>query len=357
MATGENPASPGTFLTAVQPAPFDDYVTDDIGELEALVAGVTQTTQSTLLLKKRKEMREVDDALDFMKDEFRKRMEACDERQREFEKKQRGMKEQVTRFEKFIQENDAKRKRAEKKAQDGRAKGEKLEKNKDDWVEKLEQVRKETATMRDKLGRLVRYQAFLQSIVDRSHGDHDYAEILDIVNRYRTLRLANEDLQQSQSMAEVNVDEERSANSNELTKTQNFILVQNSDIHAKQNEIEKLKQNNTDLEARIEENAKRSASSKKDSGQIVMSIKNLLNRCGSATTKRTKPKIPKIEANEKHDPLAFLDECLGHIEIRVVELNEISKEYKQRGQKNGSGDLGKSGGGMNDASIGNIEES
>ena len=87
-----------------------------------------------------------------------------------------------------------------------------------------------------------------------------------------------------------------------------------------------------------------------------MSIKNLLNRCGSATTKRTKPKIPKIEANEKHDPLAFLDECLGHIEIRVVELNEISKEYKQRGQKNGSGDLGKSGG-MNDASIGNIEES
>ena len=104
----QNPVSPGTFLTAVQPAPFDDFATDDVGELEALVAGVTQTTQSTLLLKKRKEMREVDDALDFMKDEFRKRMEACDERQREFEKKQLTMKEQVTRFEKFIQENDAK---------------------------------------------------------------------------------------------------------------------------------------------------------------------------------------------------------------------------------------------------------
>ena len=67
-------------------------------------------------------MREVDDALDFMKDEFRKRMEACDERQREFEKKQLGMKEQVTRFEKFIQENDAKRKRAEKKRSEEAAK-------------------------------------------------------------------------------------------------------------------------------------------------------------------------------------------------------------------------------------------
>jgi len=32
---------------------------DEIAELEALVSGVTQTSQSTLLLKKKKEMREV----------------------------------------------------------------------------------------------------------------------------------------------------------------------------------------------------------------------------------------------------------------------------------------------------------
>ena len=42
---------------------------DDLGDLEALVSGVTQTSQSTLLLKKRKEMREVDDALEFMKEQ------------------------------------------------------------------------------------------------------------------------------------------------------------------------------------------------------------------------------------------------------------------------------------------------
>lgn len=38
---------------------------------------------------------EVDDALDFMKEEFSTRMEACDERQREFERKQAKMKDQV----------------------------------------------------------------------------------------------------------------------------------------------------------------------------------------------------------------------------------------------------------------------
>ena len=66
------PNSPQTFLTETQDeafgAPFEDLFSEDVGELEALVAGVTQTTQSTLLLKKRKEMREVDDALDFMKE-------------------------------------------------------------------------------------------------------------------------------------------------------------------------------------------------------------------------------------------------------------------------------------------------
>jgi hypothetical protein len=45
-------------------------------------------------------MREVDDALDFMKDEFQTRMETCDQRQRQFEQKQREMKESVYKFEK-----------------------------------------------------------------------------------------------------------------------------------------------------------------------------------------------------------------------------------------------------------------
>ena len=48
-------------------------------------------------------MREVDDALEFMKEEFKTRIEACEERQRDFERKQVAMKDQVLKFEKFIQ--------------------------------------------------------------------------------------------------------------------------------------------------------------------------------------------------------------------------------------------------------------
>jgi flagellar biosynthesis GTPase FlhF len=65
-------------------------------------------------------MREVDEALELMKDEFKNRMEACEERRMQFELKQAKMREQVLKFEKFIQENDAKRQRAEKKTKEER---------------------------------------------------------------------------------------------------------------------------------------------------------------------------------------------------------------------------------------------
>ena len=127
----------------------------------------------------------------------------------------------------------------------------------------LEKARIDTNNMKEKLRRLVRYQAFLQSVVDRSLGDNDYDEIIDILNRHKTLVKANVDLQEQQTLAERTVDNVRTKNAQELTSKQNTILVENSKIHEKQTEIENLKQSNTNMENTIEENAKRSASAKK----------------------------------------------------------------------------------------------
>ena len=88
---------------------------DDEQVLEALV-GFDTVSQSTLLLKKKKEMHQVDDRLDDAKDDYRRRGDACELRRKEFEKRQEEMRSQVSRFEKFVQENDAKRSRAEAKA-------------------------------------------------------------------------------------------------------------------------------------------------------------------------------------------------------------------------------------------------
>ena len=58
-------------------------------------------------------MREVDESLELMKEEYKRRMDYCEERRLLFEAKQVKMRDQVIKFEKFIQENDAKRQRAE----------------------------------------------------------------------------------------------------------------------------------------------------------------------------------------------------------------------------------------------------
>lgn len=81
---------------------------------------ISQTSQSTLLLKKKKEMREVDESLELMKRDHKRRMDICEQRRIRFEEKQAKMREQVLKFEKFIQENDAKRIRAELKAKQER---------------------------------------------------------------------------------------------------------------------------------------------------------------------------------------------------------------------------------------------
>lgn len=109
-------------------------------------------SQSTLLLKKRKEMRQVDDALDFMKEEYGQRMEACEERQREFERKQQEMRDQVARFEKFIRENDSKRQRAEAKEKAERRASQMNEQKKKQLVQQLQKDQENRASLEKRLG-------------------------------------------------------------------------------------------------------------------------------------------------------------------------------------------------------------
>jgi len=307
-----------TFLT--QPKiNLDEYPTDEIGELEALVSGVTQTSQSTLLLKKRKEMREVDDALEFMKEEYTSRMQACEERQREFERKQNDMKEQVTRFEKFINENDAKKQRAEMKA---RVEHRQCEQNE----QKIQQLRTELQKDEElknkreaELDRLKKYKDYLDSTVEAS--EEEYEEINDVLNRYKTLEDANKDLQKTVSEGERWIDLMRQDVLLLTRETQNQILVHNSEIHGYQKNVESLR--STALQLDFErENLERDTNDKsRQSGQVVMSIKNLYGRCLSSM----KTKVPHIAST---DNLSLMTQYLKLIQERICDLSDITKNYQ-----------------------------
>jgi chromosome segregation ATPase len=172
-----------------------------IGELEALVSGVNQISQSTLLLKKMKEMHEVDDSLDYMKEQYKNRMEACDERQREFERRQAEMKDQVTKFEKFIQENDSKRQRAEMKMRQERSLYRQKSREHEKLREDLARVSAERDALIEQLKDLQKYESYLEDVV-HLEGDSSFEETWDLLNRHKTLKSANADLMQQVSKKE-----------------------------------------------------------------------------------------------------------------------------------------------------------
>ena len=315
------------FLTQDSKASFSEYAkkTDSYGadQLEILVSGVTQASQSTLLLKRRKEMREVDDALEFMKQEFRSRMEACNSRQREFEHKQKEMKEQVTRFEKFVQENDAKRTRADAKAKAERKLREQLEEKLNGLVSCLRQLQQEKVQLQDQLGRHTKYQTFLEQAVESSETEYD--EVGDILNRYKTLQVANDDLKVMIQQADRESDRIRGQLNQLQRETQNSILVNNSEIHARQKELESIRETSFSLDSAREEGEKVTKDRYRESGQVIMSIKNLYNRC--VNTSRSQIRI----SHAKDMPqIAQLNELLTVVEARITDLQSMVQGFKAR---------------------------
>lgn len=306
----------------VEPAASELAHAEDKGELEKLVFGVTQTSQSTLLLKKRKEMREVDEALEFMKEEYKARMEACDERQHEFEIKQKEMKEQVARFEKFVQENDAKRSRAEQKAKLEAKLRVQQEEKLSALRNKLEKMQGEREGLEENLRKLQAYQSYLDSAVEATEGE--YEEIPDILNRYKTLKGANADLKKLVEEGDTDMDQLRAELNQLRRETQNALLVHNSAIHANQQTLENIRATGIKAENERELGEKFTKDRHRESGQVVMSIKNLYNRSISTSLSKQSRGVH----NKNKPQLQLLSDYLRFIQYRITDLQNMASRCR-----------------------------
>jgi len=297
-------------------------VKNEISELEQLLAATGQTSQSTLLLKKRKEMREVDQSLENMKNLHKQRMDACEERRIQFEAKQAKMREQVLRFEKFIQENDAKRQRAESKAKQERKQYEDKLKEINALTAKMKSLEDEQQELLNLLVKNGRYKVFLERIVEE--GELGYEEIFEILNRHNTLTEANADLVKHSAQLEHEVDDFRRNLQTLKTEKQNQMLVSTSIVQDLQAELEKMQ-----MSVKSQEDDKLQVEDKKkdvsrEMSQITQSIRNLYGRCYN--TMRIKPVFTGQKDSATLTEL--LDYELDIILMRISDLVEISSEHK-----------------------------
>lgn len=295
-----------------------------------MAANGQQTSQFTKLLKKRKEMREVDEALEAMKKNYKKRMVECEERKLEFEKKQNIIKEQVIKFEKFIKENDAKRTRAESKI--------KLEHKL--YIEKVEETNKlladinklenESKTLLNKLKKLYNYKKFLDSVIEESK--NNYEEISEILNRHETLVQSNKDLLNHSQRLEKEVDELRKKLIAIRVEKQNQLLVATSVLQKHQENLEKLKNLNKEQEDENMQKGNKKKNVTTEFTQIIQAIRNLYLRCSQSL--RSSPLFSNLKENSSLSD--HLDFELDIIQTRIVDLIEITSDYKAELQNSSS---------------------
>ena len=321
MKSESAPAS--TFMTqGSQKAEKFGEVKREIEELQSLLYSNTQTiSQSTLLLKKRKEMREVDASLDLMKRDYKKRMDECEQRRLQFEKKQSRMRDQVLKFERFIQENDSKKIRAEAKAKHERLIYMEKSKELQFLNEELLELEQSKGVLYKELESKSRYRTHLEQTVEVEEG---YEEVSDLLARYYTLRDSREELLKMNSEEENEADQARVRLDALKTELQNKFLVGNSVIHQYQKKLEDSRDFVKEEEGKTIYQEEKKKSMARESSQVAQSIRNIFIRCQATV----KVKSLSFASSSSHmTPQQQADFYLDVIYSRMVDLIEITKEY------------------------------
>jgi hypothetical protein len=236
----------------------------------------SQTSQSTLLLQKKKLMEEAQSELDRKKEEIRLRMLRCQEKEDALAIVQADLRAQVVKFEKFLKDNDAKRLRAHRKALEEIKQREMKEKEIEILLQQLKTVEEMKQNKGEQLDKIRIYEHFIETVVE--HSD-EYQEISSVLERFETLAGTNVELKTTIKNSNHEMKEQRDDLAQFVKEAQNQILLSNSSIATHQEQLEeaktvakKITQEQTALNNRFREETRLS-------GEITMSIENLYQRC------------------------------------------------------------------------------
>ena len=242
--------------------------------------GVTLSLQEvsggTRLLEQKRQMFEVQEALEAEKSEFLRQEEAFKRREEGLRRKDVELQDSLIKFNKFLQENEAKRKRAVARAGEERKQTE----QKTIDVARLESLREaklqcaarlEKDFLRNKV-----CQDFLTEVC--SFSSEDYQEIRDLLNRHETLKRANDDLAQRQKL----VDDQKEQTQEQLMKftkeKSNDILNANNEIARLQDKLEAAQRTSYRLQNDVDSNIRTVSDTTLELCQILTAVDNLLER-------------------------------------------------------------------------------
>lgn len=291
-----------------------------------------QVSPATRLLEKRRQMFEVQEALNSQKDEFARREDAFRRREDGLRRKDLELQESLIKFNKFLQENESKRNRALKRAAEER----KQRETKEGEIKRLEAELlgklKEELDLKEKVEHHIQYQDFLESVCQTM--SKYFPEISDILNRHETLVKANADLLKNQLKQESTSETLQREFFDYKKEGENKELNSNNTIAELQAALEFRRKDVAALQAQIDQVTTDSGDKALTLGQILSSVNNTLNRCEeSYRIRHNKPLSERNAEKEAQVPLAERYDHVIHGQLQdvaqfIIDLRDIKEELK-----------------------------
>lgn len=287
-------------------------------------------TPATRLLEKRRQMFEVQEALNSQNEEFSRREDAFRRREEGLRRKDIELQESLIKFNKFLQENESKRNRALKRAADERKQREQKEIEIRRLEQQLNERMVEEQNLKAEVEKNMKYQLYLESVV--MHLSKDFPEISDVLNRYKTLKDVNIYLNEKQ-LADDKLNESTQRDFLSFRKeNENEILNFGNEVAELQVRLETCKNRTMRLQNEIDHSNSEASEKALALGQILSSVSNILERCEhSFRLRHNKPIVEK--SNEFRDGSSLAEQCsramskLDDIAMFMIDYNDIRHEY------------------------------
>jgi len=231
---------------------------------------------ATRLLEKRRQMYEVQDALENQKARFSREEETFRKKEEQLRAKDLQLQHQLFRFNKFLQDNEAKRRRAESRAADEAAQIKAREEEIHELEKQLEDSKQQCAELDEEVTRNMKYEEFLDLVKDSCQ---EYSEIQDLVTRYETLELAHKDLMEIQTQSDHKIESLRNEYQAYQKDTDMEMLAMTNKVAKLQTERDEAMRERDQLGRQLDEASQEDCKHSLKFGQILMSVENLYLRC------------------------------------------------------------------------------
>ena len=299
----------------------DDEFDDNLSENEEMI-GIDILSQTTLLQRKREEMKRIDFELLKTKQETDKIITRVEIGENEFKQKQCSFRKQIENFEKFIIDSD--KKKATKLKQIEEEKKIIIEKNKI-----IQSLKLELLNLNDKckllnleLLSLIKYQNYLNLVINSS--TNNYSIIDELLQRYTILIDTHNSLKKQNINLNIKIENIINEKNKYIKNQTNVILVKNSEIAQLLKIMEKTKNDTINLEEKLFKQYSKNQEIKKIHNSVKLSICNIYDRIYQSYTfkKPSYQNIENINDNNNHYNL-----LLNEITQRLSDLIDIKNEY------------------------------